>query len=456
MAKDTNQADSFDNGNTGGLLTGFLAEEGDFDRHALWRLGSWAAASVGAVIVALLASQSSTGWRREQVATADLVRQSQQIQALSKESQNETRRLASAIDTLNGDRDRLYARVTVLEQGLDAATSSIAIVRQNPAPASTRAAASPPPAAKVSAAAQAQAAAQNPVPPPVVAPVVTTMAAIPEKPQAAAEVAGPSRGPSPDPSPGASFGASPSPGLNPGPSPAPVASAGPATSTPPAVTTPAATATAPPMPAPLMASKSMMAPPDAAAAKLVEPEKPVSAVTAAAPDMAAPAPSADSAAPEASQAAAPAIAVQRTEFAVDVGTANSVGGLRALWRGLVKSNTVLAALRPIIVVKESSTGFGMQLRLAAGPLGDTAAAAKICAALTESQRPCETTVFDGQRLAMNPNEPPAADKPPAFPKPAPASVKQYTHKRVLPKHETTDEPAKKPEVSTLSAWFGRH
>ena len=76
------------------------------------------------VIVALLANQSSVGWRREQV--ADLARQSQQIQSLAKASQSETRQLASAIETLNGDRDRLYSRVTVLEQGLDSVTGAIA------------------------------------------------------------------------------------------------------------------------------------------------------------------------------------------------------------------------------------------------------------------------------------------------------------------------------------------
>jgi hypothetical protein len=98
MGKNTDHlARSFVTENTGGLLTGFLAEEDEIDSSALWRLGSWGAAAVGVVIVALLASQSSIGWRREQVAAADLLRQSQQIQALAKESQNETRRLASAI-----------------------------------------------------------------------------------------------------------------------------------------------------------------------------------------------------------------------------------------------------------------------------------------------------------------------------------------------------------------------
>jgi hypothetical protein len=130
MGKNTDHlARSFETENTGGLLTGFLAEEDEIDRSALWRLGSWGAAAVGTVILALLASQSSIGWRREQVAAADLMRQSQQIQALARESQNETRRLASAIDTLNSDRDRLYSRVTVLEQGLDSVTGAIA--RQN-------------------------------------------------------------------------------------------------------------------------------------------------------------------------------------------------------------------------------------------------------------------------------------------------------------------------------------
>src|ERR1700730_12908390 len=126
MATDRDQWAEDLSGDSGGWLTGFLAEEDEFDRRSLWRLGSWGVGSVAAVIVALLANHSSVGWRREQTASADLVRQSQQIQWVAKESQNETRRLASAIDTLNSDRDRLYAGVTVLEQGLDSVPGSIA------------------------------------------------------------------------------------------------------------------------------------------------------------------------------------------------------------------------------------------------------------------------------------------------------------------------------------------
>jgi hypothetical protein len=125
MAKDSDHlAGSFDTENTGGFLTGFLAEEDNFDRRTLWRLGSWAAASVGAVIVAVMSNHSSIGLHRDQVAGTDLARQSQQIQSVAKESQNEARRLASAIETLNGDRDRLYSRVTVLEQGLESVTGA--------------------------------------------------------------------------------------------------------------------------------------------------------------------------------------------------------------------------------------------------------------------------------------------------------------------------------------------
>jgi hypothetical protein len=195
------------------------------------------------------------------------------------------------------------------------------------------------------------------------------------------------------------------------------------------------------------------------------------------------------------------VTVQRTEFAVDVGGANSVGGLRALWRGLLKwrANAPLAALQPIIVVKESSTGLGMQLRLVAGPLSDAAAAAKICAVMLENERPCETTVFDGQRLTMKSEDTQAAAKfsslKPGSDRPAseklaaeksgaekPDSDKtgsigpdaekhtasnpvlmrpgsgRYSYRHHSTKRVVDEEPPKKPEttaVSTISSFFSR-
>ena len=136
---------------------------------------------------------------------------------------------------------------------------------------------------------------------------------------------------------------------------------------------------------------------------------------------------------------------------VDVGGANSIPGLRALWKGLLKSraNAPLAALQPIIVIREGSGGRGMQLRLVAGPLGDAAAAAKLCAVLTENDRDCETTVYDGQRLSLKADEAPAAK--PAAP-PAPRTKKNAAQKRA-----SVEEP-KKPEASGSSSWssfFGK-
>jgi hypothetical protein len=419
MARETDQrAGSFETENTGGVLTGFLADEEVFDRSSLLRLGSWGTVAVAAVIIAVYTSQSSIGVRRELVAAADLTRQAQQLQSVARESQNEARRLASAIDTLNGDRDRLYSRVTVLEQGIDSVTGAIA--RQATAVASPQAAASsvePPPATPPPA--------NIPAPAPAVASVVATVAKAADKPpvdKAAPEQA-----------------------------PATVATAAPKASNTPTPT---------PTPVPLVATKSMMAPPDAAAAKLVEPEKSGKTITAAPmPDVVASAPVADNAEPDAPLAMASKPAVQRTEFGIDLGGANSLGGLRALWRGLLKSraNAALTTLRPIIVIRESNTGLGMQLRLVAGPLDDAAAAAKICAGLIENERPCETAVYDGQRLAMKAEEPKATDKSPADKSAVdkPAAVKPAAHRRGYQKRAAVEETKKPDTPSVLSSFFSR-
>lgn len=402
MAKNTDHlASRLDTEKAGGLLSGFLAEEEVLDRRALWRLGSWGVASVAAVTLAFYAGQSSLALRRDQIAAADLARQAQQIQSVAKEGQNEARRLASAVETLNGDRDRLYSRVTVLEQGMDSVTGALA--RQN-----ATATPQPGPAAPAATAAiETPAAPQNPAP--MVSPVTTTAAKTVDRPPVDTPVAEQVS------SAGASVGQKVSK--------APTA-------------TPAT---------PLVTSKSILAPPDAAAGKLIEPEKPANN-PAAAPrsDVVA---STSLAEAEAAQTDVADVSVRRTEFGVDVGGANSIGGLRALWRGLLKSNSEVAALRPIMVLKETSSGLGMQLRLVAGPLGDAAAAAKICAVLIENNRHCETAVFDGQRLAMKAEDPPATAKP--------ATATSSPHKRDK-KRSADEEPRQKPRtVSALSSFFGK-
>jgi hypothetical protein len=198
-------------------------------------------------------------------------------------------------------------------------------------------------------------------------------------------------------------------------------------------------------------AQSMMAPPDPAASKLTEPGKaPNPVISSPIPDVVASVPSAADA--EADDDAAPKVSLRRTEFGVDLGTANSVNGLRMLWLGLLKSksNAPLTALRPIIVIKESTNGLGMQLRLVAGPLNDAGAAARICAVLTENKRPCETAIFDGQRLSLKADDPsPAAAKP------------TYRRRGIAKRAAVVEEVSKKPEVppattqATLSSFFNR-
>ncbi|WP_334480868.1 hypothetical protein [Bradyrhizobium algeriense] len=454
MAKKPDHLADFEADDTGGVLGNLLADEDELDRRALWRIGSWGVGATAAVILAVMANQSSLGLKREQVAAADLARQAQQIQMVARETQNEARRLAAAIDTLNSDRDRLYSRVTGLEQGLDSVTGAIA--RQGSAAAS-------PPVAN----AELQAA-QNPQPSPPVAPVITTTATAPvaDKPVADKPVAA-----TPEPAPAAVYSAAKDAAKTDAAkadsakletakaemAKADMTKADLAKSDLVKVEAAKADAVKPepakPSPAtPLVALQSMMAPPDPAASKLIEPGKaPNPVIASPIPDVVAAAPSATDA--ETDDDTAPKVSLRRTEFGVDLGSANSVNGLRALWLGLLKSrsNALLTALRPIIVIKENTNGLGMQLRLVAGPLNDAGAAARICAVLTENKRPCETAIFEGQRLSLKPD-----DSPPTAAKPTPR--RPSIAKRAA---AVVEETAKKPEPpppatqTTLSSFFNR-
>lgn len=303
-----------------GWMSNLLADEDELDRRTLWRLGSWGVGTVGAVIAGILAAQSPAAVRRDQLAAVDV--QSQQLQWIAKESQNQSRQLAAAVDTLNSDRDRLYARVTVLEENLESVTGSIARQKATanlPAiPVAPQAAATPAPdVAETAAAVQPDIKAQapsQPTPPPKIAPVASIPSPVPVEQKAAAE-----------------------------------------------------------------------------------PEKKETVVTGALV----------AAAPASSEAADRP--VQKTAFGVELGGANSVEGLRAIWRAVSKSNgAIFGGLQPIVVLKESNDGLGMKLRLVAGPLNDAAAAAKICAVLIENKRACAPSVYDGQRLALQDDKKPDA------------------------------------------------
>jgi hypothetical protein len=448
-----------------GLLSGLLAEENEFDRRSLWRIGTWGVAAVGAVVLAVAANQSSLGWRRDQVAAADLARQAQQIQSLARESQNETRRLVSAIDTLNSDRDRLFARVTVVEQGLDSVTGAISKQAANSASVASAPPKLMPPASAMPSmiAAPPVVAADNagpsvPLPQSQAAPVANAGAIPPEKPKEAKTEPAKTEQAKP-----VAADAAPLPQI---------ASSKPNTLAPAANPPAPASAVAAQSPSPAMGTtKSMMGPPDPGAPRMIETSKDQTktAANAVPTTAAAPPPDANATATPAKDEEKPELdadaandadksTIQRTEFAVELGGANSISGLRALWHGLLKSHdnkTALASLQPIMVLRESNIGLGMQLKLAAGPLHDAAEAAKICAALTESsKRTCETTVFDGQRLAMGADE--AQPAPVTKPQPATeAGGKSTSYKRYKHGSKKDDPAAPAPkESSTFSSLLG--
>ena len=61
LAKKPDHLADFEADDTGGVLGGLLAEEDELDRRALWRLGSWGVGATAAVVLAVMANQSSLG-----------------------------------------------------------------------------------------------------------------------------------------------------------------------------------------------------------------------------------------------------------------------------------------------------------------------------------------------------------------------------------------------------------
>ncbi len=360
------------------VQVGLLADEDAYDRRTPWRLVSWGLGAVGAVTIAVLANQSYVHKQQDRVAAADLARQTEQIQTIARDSRNDIRRLSAAIDTLNSDRDRLYARATALEQGLESMTGSI--TRQN-TPFSALAASVPPlivPDLKTAA--------------PVVTLPPSNSTAIAQSPAIST--------PQSDAS-----------------APSAAAKASPATQ---------AVATSPTQP---IAESDTSSSISSSKLPVISEAKHKTADTS--PDTTASIP--------VESAPVAEVAVPRTRFGVDLGSANSIAGLRALWRRMSAAHpSVFTDLRPVIGLKEHKGKTGVELRLVAGPLDDAARAAGICAAITASRHSCATTTFEGQQLAMD-AEPAATHHPPQRPKTRHATREKPT--AAPPPHPPSAVPA---------------
>ena len=392
-----------------GWLDQLIADEDEPERATLWRLGSWAIAAVVALTLGLMSGQVPDNAKRSYAAEAELASQAQRIEGLARDTRQETRRIAAAVETLNSDRDRLFGRMTAVEQSLDSVTGSIA--KQATAKQAELAADKPVERSMAPASAVDTAASQPPSPPPVAAATVEPPKdALPK--DVPKEIAKDTPKDLPKDLPRDLPKAA-----NPQTAPASESTAKKADRS------DSQRQIAPPAANPEIAAASSAPPAQGAAAQDADPTA-TTTVPKPAPgqQVAATPPAVITATPlnplpeDAVAAATEAdVPVERTQFGLDIGGASSMAGLRALWSGVRKAHpSQFAALRPVLAIRQNKNGFGLQVRVIAGPIPDAAAAANLCAMLAADNRGCETTIFDGQRLLPDADD--ATKKPVAAPK----------------------------------------
>ena len=353
-------------------------DEPHLDLRPLMWLGGWGGGACLALIVAVLVSRTEFAEQRADGLLAAItgtqpphaLRAAGAEMLARAEAERETRRTQEAIRILAADRDRLAQRLALLERSLQDLTGAL---KRPPEAASGPAA--PPEGAAGSPAAPAQS-------PPVQAPAVPA-------PSAAASA------PTVLPSAPAPTGTAPAPAQPPAHAPAQVTVA----------PTPAANLPAirPEEPRPAAAEPASSR--DAAAAAQANAKPPARSATMAmiqayASSTAVPEP--ELSPPPTTQPSLPPPATQaKPEFAVDLGGATSVNGIRALWdRTRARQPVHLGNQHPLISVREGGKPGRTELRLEAGPIANVGAAARLCATLVAAGVPCQTAVFDGQRLAQ--------------------------------------------------------
>ena len=123
--------------------------------RALFRLAGWGVAAASALLIAVLAAHSTGGQQRLGVAIATLTGQAKTQVAKADPTEaarlarlaateSDTRRLTEVVRTLSTDRERLMARLTVLERNLEDVTGSIKRQAAVPPPTAMPAPPSPP------------------------------------------------------------------------------------------------------------------------------------------------------------------------------------------------------------------------------------------------------------------------------------------------------------------------
>ena len=306
----------------------------------LSRLLGWGGAAILALAAVAFTSQTEAGRQRLQTAIAYYnapTRAVAQIPPPSASAGADNQQLAAQLRELTADRERLTARIAVLEQNLEDMTGSIK--RQNERLAAAQAA-------------------QGANTPPPVPSAPATVAAIPPLTPLAMPAIG-------EVNSGWQVAAKP---------PEPVQAAPPAE---------AASPPAEPAPPPKAEAAPAAEPAPQAAAPLAEPiplpPLPPVRVAVATPSEPAPPP--------------------KPEYGIDLGSAASLEALRVHWAS-VKANygPLLVGLRPLAAAHPRRPS-GVIYRLVAGPLPNMADAAQLCARFPPTRTGCRPAKFSGAQLA---------------------------------------------------------
>lgn len=372
-------------GSDGGL---FAREQ--ITRQSMIRFSLWGVSGLGALLIAILASNATMSARRMEQAAAQQVAS---LKRAAEDNEIEARRLSAAIRTLNTDRDRLYTRLTVVEKNLEDVTGTVSKQAEKLAANAVQMAADP--------------AMQKP---PQVAPVASIPAANVKS------------DPAPTPSP-----------------PAMASAAALSGKTGDADTTAIASNGAAPLPQPRPASLS-------AAGR----DPLTTASTSAQTDKDNKQADKDRPAPESAPVARAAMPTYEANggapaFGADLGGAKSIAAIRSFWRSMSKKYPVLLGkAQPLMAMRERKNGLGMELRLIAGPLMDQGMALNLCRELEKAGHGnCAPAPYDGQRIeASNASLTPDAN---SLAPGRPESVKPENIKSESAKSESAKSESIQPE-----------
>jgi hypothetical protein len=342
-------------------------DDEQFDRSTALRLGVWGVAAVVAVTLAVLAGRTDLGAKRVHAAYAAITASPGdpppalvgQLLARTADMEREARRLTESVRALTGERERLTARLGLVEREMGDLTGSI-----------TRSLASQ---AKP---AEAKPAGMPLSPPATAPPVISAPQVILAPPNVEARSV-------------RTVPAPPLAALNEPPPEKPKEAA---------PTAPETTSSLPelvPLPPPRPSEQTIQA---ALGGMRMAAHAPHAPSVESTPPATATPPTSGAADPTKSEAGE---LQPKAEIGLDLGPALTMARLRARWAAFKAAHGALAdGLRPIVSIREIGQNKPVEMRLVVGPVADVHAATGMCAQLAGSQFMCHPAVFDGQRLAL--------------------------------------------------------